>query len=404
MKTNIKRNLFLTVSLLLILALYSSCSQPTVTPGGTNIEAGSIWRVNARVWAGQQTPLPELVDDLEATLPANSWITTNEGGVAKMKLGSCEFVYLYNDGTLNKSGCQTGSLDSGNWLCNGAIDISCESKLEIFTPSAAIEVAGTWLSVIYLPDSQLTIVQVFQGRVNVRPALAMAKVGTTTTFSQTPIEVIQDNFLFTTPGNISRNIDTFNGRTLIPFDQYLQFKADVVKFDLNGGSKLDNWMAQIYLRAVNDNQTFPGIFLPNTVLNGAGPLLSIPQVQDAVLSAVDWSQFNKQAFPGSTNPLAAVFPGRSLSYQTSWRFDLNAAQSTIKKLGLNDAQRTLTIVAPEYNYNFLVLNDQAASMLKELGLIVKVVTVKPIEMDKYLSQSLKEGSSLLWIRNNRLQP
>jgi hypothetical protein len=418
MNANRISRILVTLCLLVILVISTGCNgTPTVvstatpvppnhvTQGATNTEAGSVTRILPRVWAGQTTPLPELTNNLSATLPANSIIYTNQGGIAKLLLGVCSPIYLYNNGSLQKGSCQPNSQGSGNWMCNGAISINCSSKLSIYTPSAAIELSGTWLTVIYLPDTQLTIVQVFRGAVSVIPAQVVANAGETTNFNLPATTVNEGFFWFTTPGNVSLPIGNFSGRSEIPFEQWPQFKGGILNFDPQDGAKLDNWMSQINLRAIiDDGQTLPNFFLQDTVLNGVGPLIEIPEVQDAILSAVDWSQFTPQTFPERTSRLAAVFPGSNISFQTSWTYNFNFALTTIKALNLSDSQRTLTIVIPTYNDNFVNFNDHIVSSFREIGLQVTVVPVNPAELNIMLGGLLKEGASVLWISENWIQP
>ena len=128
------------------------------------------------VWAGPSDALPELTDSGFHALHDGHRVTADSNGEALLqgKIGSatCK-VYLFQVSSLVKRACPRSSYTGGNTSCleeGSAVFNGCSDHL-IMTPSSEIRVKGSWVSVTYLPDRQLTLVVVSEGAAEVRPVV-----------------------------------------------------------------------------------------------------------------------------------------------------------------------------------------------------------------------------------------
>lgn len=116
--------------------------------------------------------LQTLNDDEWHALQTGDRVNTDENGEAELDIAKCMRIFLFMRGALTKAPCPKSASISGNALCaqsgTAAFNNSCGSQVVIETGSAEIRLRGTYLSVTYLPDRQLTLVTVLKGKVDVR--------------------------------------------------------------------------------------------------------------------------------------------------------------------------------------------------------------------------------------------
>ena len=194
---------------------------PTPTP--RSIAAADVRfqvkRETSSVWAGDPTTLPELRDDNFYSLQINDRVKTDEQGEALLKRPSSDPVcriYVYLDSILKKSDCAHRSANPDSscveqgaatyWDCGGHL-ITTEARDEL-------RVRGSWVLVIYLPARQQTLLTVFEGRVEARPAI---NPGTGTLGQATTVD--QGYFWFTNPGRTGDPIAGLDARRPYPLNQ-----------------------------------------------------------------------------------------------------------------------------------------------------------------------------------------
>jgi len=74
----------------------------------------------AVVWAGAGTdnPLPRLEDANWHNLPAGGMVTTDAAGQARLSIGGCLTIYVYQNSGLTKAACTKAGQAAGNVTCS----------------------------------------------------------------------------------------------------------------------------------------------------------------------------------------------------------------------------------------------------------------------------------------------
>jgi hypothetical protein len=142
-----------------------------------------VRRLSAGVFAGSKDPLSPVNSADAFDLPAGGVVTTDISGEAEIVIDGCLKLFIFQDGGLNRGTCRKDDAGSGLGVCatagmTGVLN-SCVAQVDIQSPSSVIEPIGTWFAVIYLPADQLSIVQVYEGAVNVQ-AVTDSRTGQTT--------------------------------------------------------------------------------------------------------------------------------------------------------------------------------------------------------------------------------
>ncbi|MFN2578492.1 MAG: hypothetical protein ABR607_12465 [Pyrinomonadaceae bacterium] len=171
----------------------SSSPSPRPTATAARVAADStIKRVEANVMAGASDPLSLLTDNEWHDLVSKTQVSTDNDGEARLKLYGCMTVYLFQTSKMTYAPCSKSESTGGNSNCQSAgtavYNSSCASRIEqvIQTPTANITPKGTWITVTYLPDQQLTIILVLKGSAEVRPVIDIEsrKMGEPTTVGE----------------------------------------------------------------------------------------------------------------------------------------------------------------------------------------------------------------------------
>ncbi|HUW12959.1 MAG TPA: thioredoxin domain-containing protein [Anaerolineae bacterium] len=258
-----RTSLLLVISILLIVVVACVPLPPsTVEPrGGPPTDTPrpeppfEVRREIPAVRAGLSDILPELTDSEFHPLHDGHRVKTDARGEALLRRdlgGAICYVYLFLSSQLVKRACPKSSYAGGNTTCleeGSAVFNGCSNHL-IMTPSSEILVRGSWVSVTYLPDQQMTLVVVSEGEAEVRPVL-----DTDTWELGLPISVAPGQLLVTAPDPV-RGQD-FNRETL-------PVEALSLVTELLG---IDAWMARASVRAEGDRVPFWG---PESVSGGNG--------------------------------------------------------------------------------------------------------------------------------------
>ena len=156
----------------------SPSPRPSASATASKVAGEStIKRVMANVMAGATDPLPLLTDDEWHDLVSKTQVSTDNNGEARLKLSGCMTVYLFQTSRVTYAACSKSESTGGNSNCQSAgtavYNSSCAGRIEqvIQTPTADIIPRGTWITVTYLPDQQLTITVVLKGSAEVRPVI-----------------------------------------------------------------------------------------------------------------------------------------------------------------------------------------------------------------------------------------
>jgi LysM repeat protein len=269
---------FVPLGVLLAGVLLTTCNRPTPTVSPTamppviaTVPASEVRRELVMVWAGpggtDLISLPRLEDSEWHELPAGGWVYTDDAGEGWVRISDCMLIYIFQQSRLIKAACPKSDYLGGNVTCavegSSVYNNQCASQIVIQTPSVELVLEGTWLSVTYLPEQQLSLIMVFEGQVSAHPVLNVD------TYEQgAAVDIAAGYFWFSTPGATAEPIAGLAARESHSFDQLLP-----VVEELN----LWQWIERITLRADMDGIPYPAI--PPFVL---GPTLT-PSLETATL-------------------------------------------------------------------------------------------------------------------------
>jgi len=146
---------------------------PEPPPPTEVVETGSgfeVLRLDDSVRATTDGDRPEdllrITGEDPQALAGMHWVTVDGGGQALLTGPSCEAVYVYQNSGLTLSGCPAGG---GIGMCSTGTLLLSNCDITVSTLSADVRMSGTWVSVTYLQESQVTLVIVGEGDVTVTP-------------------------------------------------------------------------------------------------------------------------------------------------------------------------------------------------------------------------------------------
>jgi hypothetical protein len=238
--------------------------------------SATITRNLPNVWMKTQEsdwPQHPLSDTKPHTLKDGDQVKTNEYGEGWLEISNCLGIYIFQDSGLIKTSSNS-RLDkkSGNETSQlqgiAAWNNRC-ANVVIHTNSAEIELKGTWVLVGYLPDSQLTLVMVFEGRAEVQPVLDV----NTRTLGEA-INVQSGNFLFSTPGDSSGSVADLTAREPHPFEQLQPLLREL---------NLWAWMAKTREKARKDSIPFPEFLIAQCQIRRNPRLREFPGTEEPIL-------------------------------------------------------------------------------------------------------------------------
>lgn len=140
---------------------------PTSTSGTPDYE---VSRVQTKAWATIQDTTPDTLVLLGDTswhwLVGQSLVTTDGTGQAEIRGPGCASLFVYQDSGLGRFDCERGG---GVASCAVGAILNKDCDITIDTVPATVSFQGTWVSVIYLPNSEVTLVTVGEGTAIVTP-------------------------------------------------------------------------------------------------------------------------------------------------------------------------------------------------------------------------------------------
>ncbi|MCZ7567101.1 MAG: SH3 domain-containing protein [Ardenticatenaceae bacterium] len=275
-----------------------------------------------------------LPDDGWYQLLSGSLIATDDLGEAWLQLRTCPMlVYIFQNSGLVTSACSKAEQTSGNVTCStqgtAAFRDECASKIVIQTPGAEVTLEGTWLTVTYLPDRQLTVVLVFDGKAAVQPVRNLAEHEDAPRDLGNPIMVKAQHFWFSTPGESADPIGGLAAREPHPFD-----RLPLVMQELG----LERWMEKILERARMDNVLGdPSPFSPT-------PTISVTRTPSPTATATPT--------PTPEPPRLCTVVSRALNLRTGPGTNYSLIESlrrgtVLQALARNSDERWIVIVVPE---------------------------------------------------------
>lgn len=256
------------------------------TPVAVITPDSQVRRLIPSVFAGNSQPLPELTNNTALALGPGGLVTTDAQGEAEIIIQGCLKLFIFQDATLERSTCRESDAASGLGVCatagmTGVLN-QCLSKIDIQTPGSNTNTTGTWFAVIYLPEDRLSIIQVYEGSVDVRAVVNTASEQSTRT--QT---LDAGSLWFTAPGAEPPVIAGISGREPQPMEVWGALRPALIEKYPN----LDVWMESASQKASRENLAFPNFLaVPSGELNIQllGQVWENERVYQAILSGVAW--------------------------------------------------------------------------------------------------------------------
>jgi len=236
--------------------------QPTVTPESFSTitvppiaeikSESAVRRLIPNVFAGNTLPLTELTSNTPFVLPAGGLVSTSLSGEAEVVIDGCLTLFVFQDSSLEYSPCRRQDQQSGLAVCSiagltGVLN-QCSSQIEIQTPSGFVRTSGTWFSVLYLPQEQISIVQVYEGEVEVQ-AIINPQIGTLTEGQAVPA----NSLWFTYPGAEKPEINGIAGRGVRDLQVWEGMRPSIIQ----AYPRLDIWMEALRNRAEEQQLQIP---------------------------------------------------------------------------------------------------------------------------------------------------
>ena len=419
---------------------------PTDTPAPVEIptEAAEItqpgWYFEARretdvAWATLSYPdtFERLGDDWQNVVE-KGMVTTDRNGRAELCLGwhiieesqQCEddacHIWIYQGSDYHHWCPQLGTSDCSA-IGTQSFD---ECPVDTATLSAIVRGLGTWFSVTYLWDTQVTLVIAGEGTVEVTPVLTLTFEGEVLPLSDLPPEERalrwanmkiaerimgepavwevasqggEPRFFYTAPiaklEELQLAADVPAGGTWLSMDALPALRRELQKTE----PLLDKWLEGVREQAESDGVLLaPEARGPSLV--GGGEPWEDARVQEAVVSAVDWTVLTEIAF------------GRSLPVEVS-HFDLEEevlVYGDAREVAYNPEQAKELLAGAGYSDGFEMfllvqagdkeLIQMAELMLKDLdavGIQAGIEEVAPAQARDTMIDMITAEMSVLWL-------
>jgi len=396
------RSLFRGVVLLAALAivgLMQGCG--TRSTGVAVITPDSqVRRLSAAVFAGDSQPLPELTNNNYVSLSAGGMVTTNAQGEAEVKIQDCLTMYVFQKGSLQRSTCRRSDVLSGLAVCStggmtGVLN-NCTSMIDIQTPSSSTTATGTWFSVIYLPEDQLSIVQVYDGEVNVR-AVVDPRSDEWSADSQ---QLAGPGLWFTAPGSEPPVINGIRGRQVRPLEDWQILRSGLI----DRYPDLDLWMGAFQQTAREQGLPFPatlGMKLGEVNTRFVGQFWADDRIQRAIEVGVDWKSLVEKIWPQFN-----VFPSLLFHQETNIfdarevEYNRDEALKLLSETGFYRSAPTITITAREEDRNAVQFANELHSALLDLDINTELVFASASEFGKiadFLTLNPETDLPYIWV-------
>jgi hypothetical protein len=338
-----------------------------------------------------------LNDNVYHDLPSGSMVWVDSAGEALLR-GTLDnnqqcHIHVFQLTSLETKGCAKSQYTGGNTVTcqeeGSAAYKECNKNIQE-TPSGKVEIRGSWLSLTYLPEHQLTLVIMAEG---------MARVWPVTQFEERvlgeEIVVEAQQFLYTAPDEVLAELGPIAG---IPPRQALPVEELPPLVEKLG---IEDWVLRAIEQAGEDGK--PIVVGPRRtsqpaslfVVRGEGGPMSDKRVQEAVAQTVDWTAIISERFP-DVEPVASLeFPDlQALTSEVP--FDMDLARELLAEAGYPDGFLIVEVVS-EQGGELVDVAETMIGYLEEVGLQVKFLVHPPEEVPGTIEQLLGAGQAVLWL-------
>ncbi len=365
--------------------LPSSTPRPSETPlPPTQVAVitpdSQLRRLNPAVFAGNRQPLPEVAVDSAISLEPGGLVTTDAQGEAEVLIQGCLKLFIFQEVTLQRSTCRRGDSESGLAVCSaggmtGVLN-QCASQVDIQTPASSTQTKGTWFAVVYLPEDQLSIVQVYEGAVDVSAVIDP------TAGQWTPGSRLEaGNLWFTAPGADAPVINGIQGRQAQPMEVWQALRPELIDKYPN----LDKWMRAARQRAGQEDLAFPDFLAPpagEVHSQFIGQVWSDERIQKAMTVGIDWKGIVRNSwFEYDITPSLQIL-GYAIPDARIYSYNRDDALNLLSEANYWQNAATITIVAHETDQAGSQFANSLQSALFDLDINSEVLLVSDAQFEE----------------------
>lgn len=339
---------------------------PPATQEVARIQTRSqVRRLTASVFAGNRQPLDTLNLDDFINLDPNGFVSTDLNGEAEVVIEDCLKIFVFQLSSLTRNTCRKSDLESGLAVCTTAgittVINNCTSKVTIESPSSSVTTNGTMFSVIYLPEDQLSLVQVYEGSVDV--SAVMNESGEMSDSSS----LEQDSLWFSSTGNQVPDLAGIPAREAQPMEVWEAIRPElIVRYPY-----LDTWMNSTGDAIRDENQDFQGYLdKPTGTVNmhGVGPAFDDQTEFDMVSQGVYWSQVEHNLWPDQNIRMTVTTSAGEMEDARIFPFDQFAAQGLVTSTSFEDFGYVVWIAVDGNDPYGGSIYNELSSYFSQLGL------------------------------------
>ncbi len=345
-------------------------SVPTLTEVVVIEPDARVRRLIPGVFAGSRQPLTELESDAPIELDAGGLVSTDLSGEAEVVIQGCLKIFVFQDTSLERNTCRKEDVESGLGVCSSAgltgVLNNCLSQVSVQTPSGSVQTNGTWFTVLYLPADRLSIVQVYEGQVNVQ---AVVNPRTGEQSGSNPLEA--GNLWFSAPGQTPPNIAGIAGRQSQPLEVWEAMRPELIQ----QYPYLDIWMQAVKQRAQSENLYFPE-FLPRqpgqVSLELIGEVWRNRPVRQALVTGFDWLSLSRANWPDANIAVEINYQREMTADARQTEVDLPSSQRILTENGLG-ARSPVYLMVAEGDSNSFFFAASMQEKFKEMGIESTVI-------------------------------
>jgi len=335
-----------------------------------------------------------VMDELTSTSWQNlldgGQVSVDEDGEAQLRSATCNSIYLFDNGGLKLSSCSEEDLGTDTSCAVSGTSYFDDCGLQVQTASADLSWPGTTLSVSYLERNSdvidlalyLTLVIALDGEVKVDPVtdIASRALGET-------IIVPPGNFTYTTPDDVRERVEQITGviqREPLPLSELPPLAATL---------GLEPAVEKVQDRADQDGFPFPPS-APRVLVNGSGPGLSDPTVQEAILGVVNWGTILDSIFPEGDTAIIWTLSEEEIDVSTLF-FDPAIARERAEALVAEGSVPLIRIVITAGEDE--ILGRVAALIQKDLADVGLEVVIEGLSSQEEVDAMIEQGEEVIWL-------
>lgn len=363
-------------------------TEPVATQAAEIQVDSQVRRLIPSVFAGPVQPLPELENNRPIGLPAGGLVSTGLGGEAEVVIQGCLKIFVFQDSSLERSTCRRQDVDSGLAVCSTAgltgVVNNCLAQVDIQTPSGTVQTNGTWFTVLYLPEDELSIVQVYEGEVGVS-AIVNTRTGDET--SSQPLK--EGSVWWTAPGRQAPDIAGISGRQPQPLEIWEAMRPELIE----RYPQLDMWMEAARQRAEIEDLPFPEYLTQETgqvILTLSGGRWEDLFAREAFFTGFPWLEMNVNTWPFANVATRIEIDNFVIEDARTIEYDPEYAVKTFRERGFiregvqASVWRPVYIIVEEISRDGTSYAYTLLEKFKEMSIEAEVITVGQESMSYFL--------------------